>query len=336
MINYQDSNGNTPLHIAIMNGNIECCEFLLNKGADSTIKNNQSHAPIHQCILSNQPIILDKFLSHSLHPNIHLGGENGQTALHYCAYYENLECAEVLIKHKVELCRACNYGFFPIHVAAQRCSNKILKFLIEEASKKGCTKLNLLSFVDGDKNKPLYAAVQFGNVEAVRLCLENGATIDEISESDSSTSVHVASSQGSLEILEIMAELQPDLFFEVLQSGDSMNMTPLHKAAMFDHIDVAKFLLKKGAYIDEIDKDKRTPMLLAATRNCVKMACFLLSEGASLKLKDLRQRNILHLIIEQDFDESVQSQQQDNMVGQFKVSSNQALDTLIEELSKVK
>jgi hypothetical protein len=68
----------------------------------------------------------------------------------------------------------------------------------------GCNKL--LNFVDGDFNKPLHAAVQFGtvkkifnnqnlvffsfdkkyigNLEAVKLCLKHGSHINEISEKD--------------------------------------------------------------------------------------------------------------------------------------------------------
>jgi hypothetical protein len=47
----------------------------------------------------------------------------------------------------------------------------------------------MLSYVDGDNNKPLHAAVQFSNIGAVRLCLDNGASIEEVIEIDNSTPV---------------------------------------------------------------------------------------------------------------------------------------------------
>jgi transient receptor potential cation channel subfamily A member 1 len=105
----------------------------------------------------------------------------------------------------------------------------------------------------------LLVSVQFGNLNAVKICLENGATIDEIIETDSNrngTAVHVAASQGSLEILKLMAEKQPDLFSEVIHTQDSLGMTPLHRAAMFDHVDVCSFLISEGSDIDALDKDK--------------------------------------------------------------------------------
>lgn len=334
MLNTQDLSGNTPLHIAIEKGLNDCVLYLLNKGADPSIKNKDMHASIHQCVISNRPDILDLLLSHENRCDVHLGGENGGTALHTCAYLDNLECAKVLVKHKSNLCKPCSNGFFPIHVAAQRCSNKVLEFLIGEGCKIGCNKLRMLSFVDGDNNKPLHAAVQFGNIGAVKLCLENGATIDEIIEIDKSTPVHIACAQGSFEILRLMAQTQPDLFMEVVHATDSMQMTPLHKAAMFDHIDIAAYLLEKSAFIDALDKEKRSPLLLAASRNCVKMVCYLLAQGSSIKLKDSRLRNLIHLVIDQDSCSQQKDLTEKSSVGQFKVSSMSALERITTEVIK--
>lgn len=336
MINELDLTGNTPLHIAIERGSAECCRYLLSRGADTSLLNKAGHAPIHQCVLSNRPDILDMMLGFN-QVDIHLGGENGSTALHYCAYEDNLECARVLIRHKANLCKPCNNGFFPIHTAAQRCSNQVLEYLIDEGGKMGNSRLKMLSFVDGDNNKPLHAAVQFGNLGAVKLCLDNGALIDELIEIDNSTPIHVACAQGSLEILRLMSEIQPDLFLEVLHSVDSSQMTPLHKAAMFDHVDVAAFLLEKGAYIDSLDIEKRSPMLLAANRNCVNMVCFLLTQGANTRLKDKNMRNLLHLVITQEVCSSLSSQGQTPCgSGLSKLSTIDSLERIYEELIKVK
>lgn len=334
IINAQDSYGNTPLHIAIEKGLRDCVAFLLSKGADTSIKNKNSYAPIHQCVVYNQPDILELLLSHNGNKSdVHLGGENGNTALHTCAYHDNLECAKILIKHKSNICKTCNNGFFPIHVAAQRFSNKVLEFLIDEGNKIGCSKLKMLSFVDGDNNKPLHAAVQFGNLGAVKLCLENGASIDETIEMDNSTPVHVACAQGSFEILKLMFEKQPDLFLEVVHAQDSSQMTPLHKAAMFNHVEIADYLLEKGAFIDALDKEKRTPLLLASIRNCVKMACYLISKGSNIRLKDSSNRNLLHLIIDQD-SPNKSTKNGANQIMSCKKSSLKSLEQILIELSK--
>ena len=180
----------------------------------------------------------------------------------------------------------------------------------------------------------MHAALQFGNLGAVKLCLENGASIDEIIEVDKSTPVHVACSQGSFDILKLMAEKQPDVFLEVIHAVDSLQMTPLHKAAMFDHVDIAGYLLDKGAYIDALDKEKRSPLLLAASRNCVKMACFLISKGSNIRLKDSKQRNLIHLIIDQDSFNKLDENENAQKIVQCKKSSMNALVKILNELSQ--
>jgi len=323
------------LHLTIQNGHAESVKFLLSNGANMTFLNKSNHAPIHQCVLSKKPDIL-RLLLEDPNVDIHLGGELGASALHYCAYHDNLECAQVLVENKANMCIPCKNGFFPIHVAAHRCSNKVLEYLISEGSKKGCSKLKMLSFVDGDNNKPLHAAVQFGNLGAVKLCLENGSSIEEVTEADLSTPVHIACSQGSLEILKLMAEKQPDTFLEVINSHDAAQMTPLHKAAMFDHVDIANYLLDQGTYIDSLDKEKRSPLLLAAYRSCSRMMNLLIKRGANVHLKDSKSQNLLHLIVNQNCRPTKQAFQIEKTYGSEKKASKYILDLLAEGLIQVR
>jgi ankyrin repeat protein len=67
-----------------------------------------------------------------------------------------------------------------------------------------------------------------GNIEAVEICLKNGGSIDD-QQDDLSTPVHLASSQGSLELLKLMFTCQPELTKKVARMTDVQGMTPLHK-----------------------------------------------------------------------------------------------------------
>jgi len=44
-------------------------------------------------------------------------------------------------------------------------------------------------------------------------------------------------------------------------------MTPLHCASMFDHPDIVSYLVAEGADINALDKEHRSPLLLAASRS---------------------------------------------------------------------
>ncbi len=67
-----------------------------------------------------------------------------------------------------------------------------------------------------------------GNTEAVEICLNNGGKIDDQQE-DLSTAVHLASSQGSIEILKLMFNCQSELTSKVIRMTDVQGMTPLHR-----------------------------------------------------------------------------------------------------------
>lgn len=164
MINQQDLLGNTALNSAIERGNLDAVLLLLNRGADMTVKNKNHLAAIHQCIITNQPKLLEMILTDYPQTDINLGGENGMGALHYCAYGNNLDCAKILLKHNVQVCQPCNNGFYPIHIAAQNSSNAVLELLFEHGSKLGCSRLNMISYLDGDNNKPYVFLISLINL----------------------------------------------------------------------------------------------------------------------------------------------------------------------------
>ena len=85
-----DDSGNSLLHIAISCGKYEAVELLIYNGANIEILNKDYNAPIHQCVLSNQPEILELLLAQK-NCNVDLKSKNGGTALHWCALNDNFE-----------------------------------------------------------------------------------------------------------------------------------------------------------------------------------------------------------------------------------------------------
>ncbi len=83
---------------------------------------------------------------------------------------------------------------------------------------------NLLTCLDGDKNMPLHGAIQFGNFFAAKVCLVNGSSIDETDNKYNNSAVHMAAVLGSMELLYLFKDSQPDTFFKmVLNSTKLLN-----------------------------------------------------------------------------------------------------------------
>ena len=45
-------------------------------------------------------------------------------------------------------------------------------------------------------------------------------------------------------MVQSMNEMQPERFDAAMRTQDILNMTPLHRAALFDHLTVVEFLVK--------------------------------------------------------------------------------------------
>ena len=66
---------------------------------------------------------------------------------------------------------------------------------------------------------------------------------------DKSTPLHFACAQGGLEMIKIMYEIQESKFLSAMNTTDILKMTPLHRAALFNHVGVVEYLLDKVMFL---------------------------------------------------------------------------------------
>ncbi|XP_017862100.1 PREDICTED: transient receptor potential cation channel subfamily A member 1 isoform X4 [Drosophila arizonae] len=259
--NAKDNAGNTPMHVAVECDAYDALDYLLSIPVDTGILNDKKQAPVHLATELNKVKCLRVMGQHRNVINIQQGGEHGRTALHLAAIYDHEECARIL------------WG-----------------------EQRGCTREEMISFYDSEGNVPLHSAVHGGDIKAVELCLKSGAKIST-QQHDLSTPVHLACAQGAIEIVKLMFEMQPLEKRICLSCTDVQKMTPLHCASMFDHPDIVSYLVNEGAEINALDKEHRSPLLLAASRSGWKTVHLLIRLGASIDIKDAAARNVLHFVI---------------------------------------
>ncbi|CAG0881691.1 unnamed protein product [Darwinula stevensoni] len=296
-LNAQDVLKNTPLHDAVEKDALDAIDFLIESGVATDLMNTREQAPIHLAVALNKPVVLQRIVKHKDRVDIHQGGEHGRTPLHLAAIHDYDQCAQVLLE-QLDHCprKTCRNGFYPIHEAARHASSRTLKLLLNWGEKVGCSRERMIAVFDAEGNVPLHSAVHAGDIKAVRLCLMHGAKIST-QQHDLSTPVHLACSQGALDIVQLMFSMQPQEKEACLAARDAQEMTPLHCAAMFDHRDIVQYLVSLGAWKEATDREKRTPLLLAAQRSCWRTVRLLLRLNVNIIVKDAHSRNILHLII---------------------------------------
>ncbi|XP_037953086.1 transient receptor potential cation channel subfamily A member 1 [Teleopsis dalmanni] len=295
--NTKDNAGNTPLHIAVEFDAYDAMEYLLSVPVDTSVLNDKKQAPVHLATELNKFKCLCVMGKYRNVINIQQGGEHGRTALHIAAIYDHEECARLLIT-EFGACprRPCNNGYYPIHEAAKNASSKTMEVFFQWGEQRGCTREEMISFYDSEGNVPLHSAVHGGDIKAVELCLKSGAKIST-QQHDLSTPVHLACAQGAIEIVKLMFTMQPLEKRICLSCTDVQKMTPLHCASMFDHPDIVEYLIREGADINALDKEHRSPLLLAASRCGWKTVHVLIRLGANISEKDSNARNVLHFVI---------------------------------------
>lgn len=93
-------------------------------------------------------------------------------------------------------------------------------------------------------------------LQSVEVCLKHGARID-VRQNDQATAFHLAASQGTLSIVKAMFDSHrascPDDYIEILHARDILQMTPLHRAAMFDHPEVVRYLIEQVGCVKTCD-----------------------------------------------------------------------------------
>jgi ankyrin repeat protein len=114
--------------------------------------------------------------------------------------------------------------------------------------------------------------------------------------------IHDAVRAGDLEKVRMLLESHADW----LNSPDQNQKTPLHLALESGHIDIARYLIEKGADINLKDKDKAAPLHNAAYLGNLEIVDLLLNKGAAaLNEGNFRGQTPLHFACERGYPEVV-------------------------------
>uniref|UniRef100_A0A8C9Z7J6 Transient receptor potential cation channel, subfamily A, member 1b n=1 Tax=Sander lucioperca TaxID=283035 RepID=A0A8C9Z7J6_SANLU len=293
-LNSCDDQGNVPLHWAVERNKAESCRALLDLGANPNILNMALMSPLHLAVSHGHNNLVGLLLSYSA-TDCNLQGDLGNTPVMLACSINNCEALSTLLKHGARLCQQNKLGHFPIHAAAFAGAKKAMEVILTAGEKLGHQAEVHINYSDKSKSSPLHLAVRGGNIEAIGLCIATGAKVDQ-QQNDRSTPLHLACTQGATEVVKLMLS-SFDQVEDIINLTDGACQTPLHRATIFDHTDLAEYLISLGADLNSIDCKGNSPLLLAASCGAWKTVTLLLSKGANVNVKDRSGCNFLHLTI---------------------------------------
>ncbi|XP_073234456.1 nuclear factor NF-kappa-B p105 subunit-like [Porites lutea] len=191
----QDDNGDTALHLAVINSQQEVIQCLVEvmAGLPETFVNEFNflrQTPLHLAAITKQPHALDCLLRAGANPR--LRDRHGNTVVHIACTYGDGACLKALLNHSAPktVLNLQNYqGLTPVHLAVLSGSKDALKLLNTAGAN--------LSAQDGTSGKtPLHYAVEQDNLPlAGFLILEGNCDVDA-SSFDGNTALHLAAGYG--------------------------------------------------------------------------------------------------------------------------------------------
>lgn len=135
----------------------------------------------------------------------------------------------------------------------------------------------------------LQQAIRMGKTEEVKMLLDEGANPNQPFP-DGISPLHVAVINNFPNIVDLLVQAKS----HVNATDATTGATPLHLAALYGRVDIAKILIKGGADVDALMKFNISPLLVAAQFKQTQVAELLLNNKANIKHVDQEGFSALH------------------------------------------
>ncbi|XP_035527522.1 B-cell lymphoma 3 protein homolog [Morone saxatilis] len=203
----QDEDGDTALHIAVVQGELgivyKLIQLLLWARRGLDIYNNLRQTPLHLAVITQQTNMVEVLLKEGADPAAL--DRNGQTAIHLCCEYNQRDCLSVVLSHSSS--STCleirNYeGWSPLHLAVLRGHKDLARMLLDAGAD-----INAMDIKSGQS--PLMHAVESNNADMVHFLIESGCDVNSQSYSGN-TALHSACGRGQVDTVRLLLKSGAD------------------------------------------------------------------------------------------------------------------------------
>ncbi|XP_056587104.1 poly [ADP-ribose] polymerase tankyrase-1 isoform X3 [Triplophysa dalaica] len=330
-VHARDDGGLIPLHNACSFGHAEVVSLLLCQGADPNSRDNWNYTPLHEAAIKCKIDVCigeykkdelleaarsgneEKLMALLTPLNVNCHASDGRkstsqkmlsTPLHLAAGYNRVRIVQLLLQHGADVHAKDKGGLVPLHNACSYGHYEVTELLLKHGA---CVNaMDLWQFT------PLHEAASKNRVEVCSLLLSHGADPTLVN-CHGKSAVDMAPTPELKERLTYefkghsllqaareadMAKVKKTLALEIINfKHPQTHETALHCAVASPHPkrkQVAELLLRKGANVNEKNKDFMAPLHVAAERAHNDIIEVLQKHGAKINGVDTLGQTALH------------------------------------------
>ncbi|KAK2558254.1 Ankyrin-1 [Acropora cervicornis] len=228
----QNNMGRTPLHIAASKGDEEMVKFLQTAKANPNILDNDEMTPLHHAAQGGHQTIVSYFLE-KFKPDHSARNRDGSTLLHLTCRAGQMEASVALIKRGVLIHMPNKNKYTALHVAALNKKHLAAQLLVGFGAD--------VTVIGGvSKETPLHMAAKVkGGEKVVDVLIKSGADPDTAKE-DGERALHLAARCGNVDVVKLLLREDTEVARRS-KSGD----TPIHFACHNGHYEIVRVLVEK-------------------------------------------------------------------------------------------
>ncbi|KAM9345719.1 caskin-1 [Symphorus nematophorus] len=201
-VNFQDTDGFSPLHHAALNGNLELITLLLESQAAVDIRDQKGMRPLHYAAWQGKAEPMKMLLKSG--SSVNSQSDEGQIPLHLAAQHGHYDVSEMLLQHQSNPCIVDNAGKTPLDLACEFGRVGVVQLLLSSnmcaallEPKKGDT-------TDPNGTSPLHLAAKNGHIDIIRLLIQAGIDINR--QTKAGTALHEAALCGKTEAVRLLLD----------------------------------------------------------------------------------------------------------------------------------
>ncbi|WAR11074.1 INVS-like protein, partial [Mya arenaria] len=254
VINWQDYEGRTALHLAVADGNIAVVKalvavdncnivsLLLDNHADYSSSDQNGATPLHYAAQNNFDDTVEVFLSRATVTDE--TDVEGRSAFMWASGKGADGVVSMFIKHNVDIQQVDKNGGTALHAAALSGHASTVKHLLDHGA--------LIDATDFMKHTPLFRACEMGHTDVVQTLIDDGARVDMVDE-DGRSPLHWAALGGHAYICQTLIKYVEPQFSVLHMEGMSIGMTALHWSCSKGHLDAVKLLIEYRTFPNHME-----------------------------------------------------------------------------------